>query len=181
MSATEIARSQGLRQRTNIKNLALDDISLKRKSIDVVLSKEGLMSVQDKRLLRAKLREAIKPGGQLMLTDFLLTGPTDSRIYEVWWDREPVKPHLMTPEGLQAELESLNFIVCYIEDVSHELKDAVIASFGHYAADIKLLGRHANADERDWVIPAGEHWAIRIRAMDANIIRHYRLYCRVID
>src|SRR3546814_6565608 len=87
MSATEIARSQGLRQRTNIKNLALDDISLKRKSIDVVLSKEGLMSVQDKRLLLAKLRAAMKPGGQLMLTDFLLTGPTDSRIYEVWWDR----------------------------------------------------------------------------------------------
>src|SRR3546814_5839974 len=31
MSATEIARSQGLRQRTHSKNLALDDISLKRK------------------------------------------------------------------------------------------------------------------------------------------------------
>src|SRR3546814_1380135 len=88
MSATEIARSQGLRQRTNIKNLALDDISLKRKSIDVVLSKEGLMSVQDKRLLLAKLRAAMKPGGQLMLTDFLLTGPTDSRIYEVWRSEE---------------------------------------------------------------------------------------------
>lgn len=181
LSATEIARSQGLRQRTNIKNLALDDITLKRKSIDVVLSKEGLMGVQDKRLLLAKLRAAMKPGGQLMLTDFLLTGPTDSRIYEVWWDREPVKPHLLTPDGLQAELESLNFIVCYIEDVSHELKQAVIDAFGHYAADIKLLGKHANADERDWVISEGEHWAIRISAMDANIIRLYRIYCRVMD
>src|SRR3546814_11182061 len=123
MSATEIARSQGLRQRTNIKNLALDDISLKRKSIDVVLSKEGLMSVQDKRLLLAKLRAAMKPGGQLMLTDFLLTGPTDSRIYEVWWDREPIKPQLMTPEGLQAEMESLNYTVCNIEAEQHEIQD----------------------------------------------------------
>jgi len=181
LSAGEIARSQGLRQRTNIKTMALDDISLKRKSIDVVLSKEGLMTVQDKRLLLAKLRAAMKPGGQLMLTDFLLTGPTDSRIYEVWWDREPVKPHLLTPEGLQAELESLNFVVGYIEDVSHELKEAVISSFGRYADDIKLLGKNANADERDWVISEGEHWAIRISAMDANIIRLYRIYCRVMD
>lgn len=181
MSAGEIARSQGLRQRTNIKTVALDELSLKRKSIDVVLSKEGLMGVQDKRLLLAKLRAAMKPGGQLMLTDFLLTGSTDSRIYQVWWDREPVKPHLLTPEGLQAELESLNFIICYIEDVSHELKEAVIKAFGSYAADIKLLGKDANENEREWAISEGEHWAIRISAMDANIIRLFRIYCRVVD
>ena len=181
LSATEIARSQGLRQRTNIKNMALDDLSLKRKSVDIVLSKEGLMSVQDKRLLLAKLRAAMKPGGQLMLTGFLLTGPTDSRVYEVWWEREPVKPHLLTPEALQAELESLNFVICYIEDVSHELKEAVINAFSGYDRDLKLLGKNINENEREWVISEGEHWAIRISAMDANIIRLYRIYCRVVD
>ncbi|WP_341704865.1 methyltransferase domain-containing protein [Ferrovibrio sp.] len=180
-AAGELARSQGLRQRTNLKNQPLDDLKFKRKSIDVFLSKEGLMSVQDKRLLLAKIRAAMKPGGQLMLTDFLLTGPTDSRIYEVWWEREPVKPHLLTPEGLQAELESLNFVICYIEDVSHEVKSAVIDAFSGYDRDLKLLGKNINENERDWVISEGEHWAIRISAMDANIVRLYRIYCRVVD
>ncbi len=92
-----------------------------------------------------------------------------------------MKPHLLTPEGLQAELESLNFIICYMEDVTHEVKSAVIEAFGNYAADIKLLGRNANENERDWVISEGEHWAIRLSAMDANIIRLYRVYCRVVD
>lgn len=180
-AATNIAKSQGVKQRINLKIQPLDELNLKRKSVDVFLSKDGLMSVQDKRLLLAKIRAAMKPGGQLMFTDFLLTGSTESRVYEVWWDREPVKPHLLTPEGLQAELESLNFIICYMEDVTHEVKSAVIEAFGNYAADIKLLGRNANENERDWVISEGEHWAIRLSAMDANIIRLYRVYCRVVD
>jgi 2-polyprenyl-3-methyl-5-hydroxy-6-metoxy-1,4-benzoquinol methylase len=180
-AAIELARNQGVKQHINIRSEPLDQLQLKRKSIDVVLSKDGLISAQDKRLLLAKIRAAIKPGGQLMFTDFLLTGSTESRTYEVWWDREPVKPHLLTPEGLQAELESLNFIVCYMEDVTHELKSAVIESFARYAAEVKAKGKNADPNERDWVISEGEHWAIRISAMDAKIIRLYRVYCRVID
>lgn len=180
-ASIELAKSQGVKQRTNIKVGSLDDINFKRKSVDVFLSKDGLMSVQDKRLLLAKLRAAMKPGGQLMFTDFLLTGSTESRVYEVWWDREPVKPHLLTPEGLQAELESLNFIICYMEDVTHELKSAVIESFGAYADEVKLKGKAVDENEREWAICEGEHWAIRLSAMDANIIRLYRVFCRVVD
>lgn len=180
-AAIELAKHQGVKQRINLKTMPLDDLQLKRKSVDVIVSKDGLMSVQDKRLLLAKLRAAMKPGGQLMFTDFLLTGPTESRTYEVWWEREPVKPHLLTPEGLQSELESLNFIVCFMEDVTQELKSAVIESFANYAEEVKALGKNVNANERDWVISEGEHWAIRISAMDANIIRLYRVFCRVVD
>jgi cyclopropane fatty-acyl-phospholipid synthase-like methyltransferase len=180
-ASIELAKHQGVKQRTNIKIGSLDDVNFKRKSVDVFLSKDGLMSVQDKRLLLAKLRAAMKPGGQLMFTDFLLTGSTESRVYEVWWDREPVKPHLLTPEGLQAELESLNFIICYMEDVTHELKSAVIESFANYAEEVKLKGKAVDENEREWAICEGEHWAIRLSAMDANIIRLYRVFCRVVD
>jgi 2-polyprenyl-3-methyl-5-hydroxy-6-metoxy-1,4-benzoquinol methylase len=177
----ELAKHQGVKQRANIRTTPLDDVSFKRKSVDVFLSKDGLMSVQDKRLLLAKLRAAMKPGGQLMFTDFLLTGSTESRVYEVWWDREPVKPHLLTPEGLQAELESLNFVICYMEDVTHELKAAVIESFARYADEVKLRGKSMDENEREWAICEGEHWAIRLSAMDANVIRLYRVFCRTVD
>jgi ubiquinone/menaquinone biosynthesis C-methylase UbiE len=180
-TAIDIAKHQGVKQRINIKTTPLDEIQFKRKSVDVVLSKDGLMPVQDKRLLLAKIRAAMKPGGQLMFTDFLLTGSTESRVYEVWWDREPVKPHLLTPEGLQAELESLRFIICYIEDVSHELKAAVLEAFGSYAEEVKLKGRNIDENEREWAISEGEHWAIRLSAIEANVIRLYRVYCRVVD
>lgn len=180
-AAINIAKHQGVKQRINIKAQPLDALQFKRKSIDVVLSKDGLMAVQDKRLLLAKIRAALKPGGQLMFTDFLLTGSTESRTYEVWHEREPVKPHLFTPEGLQAELESLNFIICYIEDVTPELKHAVLDSFGKYAEEVKLRGKAVSDNERDWAISEGEHWAIRLSAFDANIIRQYRIYCRVMD
>ncbi len=180
-ASIDLAKSQGVKQRTNIKVGSLDDLNFKRKSVDVFLSKDGLMSVQDKRLLLAKLRAAMKPNGQLMFTDFLLTGSTESRVYEVWWDREPVKPHLLTPEGLQAELESLNFVICYMEDVTHELKSAVIESFANYAEEVKLKGKAVDENEREWAICEGEHWAIRVSAMDANIIRLYRVFCRVVD
>lgn len=180
-AAIDLAKHQGVKQRTNIRTTPLDELHLKRKSVDVFLSKDGLMSVQDKRLLLAKIRAAMKPNGQLMFTDFLLTGSTESRVYEVWWDREPVKPHLLTPEGLQAELESLNFVINYMEDVSHELKGAVLDSFGRYAEEVKLRGKAIDENEREWAISEGEHWAIRVSAMDAKIIRQYRIYCRVLD
>lgn len=180
-AAIDIAKHQGVKQRINLKTQSLDEITFKRKSVDVVLSKDGLMSVQDKRLLLAKIRAALKPNGQLMFTDFLLTGSTESRVYEVWWDREPVKPHLLTPEGLQAELESLNFVIGYMEDVTPDLKDAAMESFRKYAEEVKLKGKTVDANERDWAISEGEHWAIRLSALDAHVIRQYRIYCRVMD
>lgn len=180
-AALTLARREGIKQRTNIKHALLDDIQFKRRSLDAVLSKEGLMSVQDKRLLLTKLRAAMKPGGQLMFTDFLLTGPEGSRVYEVWLDREPVKPVLLTPDDLQAELEGLGFTIMFMEDVTEEYKAGVIDAFARYAADIKLRGSEVTDNERDWVIAEGEHWAIRISAMDAHIIRLYRCFCRVLD
>jgi SAM-dependent methyltransferase len=180
-AALALARREGIKQRTNIKHALLDDIQFKRRSLDAVLSKEGLMSVQDKRLLLSKLRAAMKPGGQLMFTDFLLTGPEGSRVYEVWMDREPVKPTLLTPDDLQAELESLGFTILLIEDVTEEYKAGVIDAFAKYAADIKLRGSSVEDSEREWVICEGEHWAIRISAMDAHIIRLFRCFCRVLD
>lgn len=180
-AALGLARKEGIKQRTNIRVSPLDDVQFKRRSVDVMLSKEGLIGVQDKRLLLAKLRAALRPGGQLMFTDFLLTGSEESRVYEVWLEREPVKPHLLTPEGLQAELESLNFTVMFIEDVSQEYKTALLDAFSAYAAQIKLQGASADPIERDWAISEGEHWAIRISAMDAGCIRLYRCFCRVND
>lgn len=180
-ASINLAKSQGVKQRINIKTTALDSLQFKRKSIDIFVSKDGLMSVQDKRLLLAKIRAAMKPNGQMMFTDFLLTGSPESRVYEAWWDREPVKPHLLTPEGLQAELESLNFIICYMEDVTEEIKEAILESFGKYADEVKLRGKSMDENEREWAISEGEHWAIRLSAMDANVIRLYRVYCRVID
>lgn len=180
-AAIDLAKHQGVKQRINIKTQPLDALQIKRKSVDVVVSKDGLMAVQDKRLLLAKIRAALKPGGQLMFTDFLLTGSTESRTYEVWHEREPIKPHLLTPEGLHAELESLNFVICYIEDVTPALKHAVIDSFARYAAEVKLRRKAVHETERDWAISEGEHWAIRLSAFDANIIRQYRVYCRVMD
>lgn len=180
-AADEVARSQGVKQRINIKTQPLDALQLKRKSIDIVVSKDGLIAAQDKRLLLAKIRAAMKPGGQLMFTDFLLTGATESRIYDVWREREPVKPHLLTPDGLQAELESLNFVICYMEDVTPDLKSAVIDSFSRYAEEVKMRGKAVDPNERDWAISEGEHWAIRLSALDANIIRQYRIYCRVTE
>lgn len=180
-AAIDVAKSQGVKQRINIRTQPLDGLQLKRKSIDAIVSKDGLLAAQDKRLLLAKIRAAMKPGGQLMFTDFLLTGSTDSRVYEVWHEREPVKPHLLTPDGLQAELESLNFVICYMEDVTAELKSATLHAFARYAEEVKLRGKAVSANERDWAISEGEHWAIRLSAFDANIIRQYRVYCRVMD
>lgn len=178
-TALQLARHEGIKQRANIRVAGLDDIQFKRRSIDTVLSKEGLIGVQDKRLLLAKLRGALRPGGQLMFTDFLLTGSEESRVYEVWLEREPVKPHLLTPDGLRAELESLNYTVMFLEDASQEYKAAVLDAFSHYAAKIKLQGAAADPIERDWAVSEGEHWAIRISAMDAGCIGLYRCFCRV--
>lgn len=180
-AALEFAKKQGVKQRINLKGGPLDEITLKRRSIDAILSKEGLLGVQDKRLLLSKIRAALKPNGQLMFTDYLLTGDTSSRVHDVWMEREPVKPRLLTPADLQSELESLNFMVNYLEDVTAEYKATVIDAFARYDADIKQRGKAVPMAEREWVITEGEHWAIRISAMDANVIRVYRCFCRVVE
>lgn len=175
------ARHLGVKQRVTVKRMPLDDVQFKKRSLDAVISREGLFTVQDKPGLLARLRPAMKPNGQLMFTDFLRTGPEHSRVYEVWHEREPSPPHLLTPEILQAELERLNYVVNYIEDVSPEYKAAALHAFHRYDMNLKSQGKIFDAAERDWVLTEGEHWAIRISAMDAHAIRLFRCFCRVVD
>ncbi len=57
----------------------------------------------------------------------------------------------------------------------------MIESFARYADEVKLRGKSMDENEREWAICEGEHWAIRLSAMDANVIRLYRVFCRVVD
>jgi len=175
------ARHLGVKQRVTVKQIPLDDVQFKKRSLDAVISREGLLTVRNKPDLLARLRPAMKPNGQLMFTDFLRTGSEHSRVYEVWHEREPSPPHLLTPEILQAELERLNYVVNYIEDVSSEYKAAALHAFHRYDMNLKNQGKSFDAAERDWVLTEGEHWAIRISAMDAHAIRLFRCFCRVVD
>lgn len=172
-------RHQGVRQHVTVRHADLDAIDLKKRSQDVILSREGLFTVQDKPHLLMKMRAALKTNGQLMFTDFLRTGSENNRIYQVWREREPVVPQLMTPDSLQAELEGLQFNILYIEDVTDAYKIATLHAFHAYDREIKAKGAAIDPIEREWVINEGEHWAIRISAMDAQAIRLFRVFCRV--
>lgn len=178
----KLAREQKLGQRANLRVARLDDLHLRKRSLDAVISKEGLLQVADKRAMLAKIRHALRPGGQVMFTDYLRTGPADNRVFQVWQRREPGNPEPLSPQELEAELNKLGFDIAFMEDVSPVFKREIIQAFAGYDRDIRQLPRKAIDEiEREWVIAEGEHWAIRISAMDAAVLRLYRVYCRTTE
>lgn len=177
-----LSRTQRLQVRTSIRHVDLDQLHLRRRSLDVVISKEGILTVSDKPVLMAKIRAALKAGGQLMFTDYLRTGDPSSRVHEVWMEREPTPPVLMTPTELRQHLTRLEFDILYMEDVTPAYKSRIIQAYAKYAEELRRTnGIGHDENEREWVVTEGEHWAIRISALDANIARVYQVYCRARD
>ena len=144
------------------------------KRVDCVFAKEVFYAVANKEQLFDGVEQAIKPGGQLLFTDYVLDGRgTLGPAVLAWMANEPAEPHLWTLDRLGEALQQRNFDLRITEDISDTHRALIlqgISGLTERLARVSLSPRAKLA-----VVEEVELWARRVAALSEGI-RLYRFY-----
>jgi cyclopropane fatty-acyl-phospholipid synthase-like methyltransferase len=173
----ELSTKHGLSKKAAIKHAPSTSVEVRPKSVDAVLAKEAFFTIEDKPALFGAIRKALKPGGQLMLSDFMLAGDASGPAITAWAEKEPLTPFLWSIPAMRASLEELGLVVSIVEDVTAEYRAAAIGAFANLAERINS----GEIGERmcPWAICEGELWSRRLALLASGEVKMVRLYARL--
>lgn len=181
-AGTELSHKAGLAKKAQIRKMPAGDFEARPRSVDAIIAKEALIYVPDKKEVFAAMRKALKPGGQITLTDYLLVGDLGEPAVRQWQEGEPVPPNLLTPAGIRAMLEEIDLEVRVLEDFTEEYCTAALASFADYAHRLRQAAQSPDGvdEERSaWLLSEGALWSRRTAALQSGAVKLYRLYARL--
>ncbi len=174
-AAETLAKKAGLAKKAVVDNNTLEAAQVRDGSCDVALSFGGLQNHGDRQRVLAAMARALKPSGQLVLTDFALTeAKAGGAEIEAWIAREATARAPDTVADLTALIEGLGLDVRVAED-----KGAVYAELARTALRDFMAGaeeREVPPELRAWVMREIEFWARRLAALEAGGLGLYRIH-----
>jgi len=173
----ELSVKHGLSKKATIKQAEATVLDVRPKSVDAILAKEAFLTVADKPALFGAIRKALKPGGQLMLSDLMLAGDTGGPAVEAWAAKEPIKPYLLPITAIRTILEGLGLVVSIVEDVTAEYRAAAISAFSNIAD--RMTSGEISERMCPWAICEGELWSGRLALLASGEAKMVRLYARL--
>lgn len=146
------------------------------KRYDVFFSKEFFFTVEHKQDLFEAIKRAMKPGGQILFTDYVLTDQaTDNPAVAAWLESEAPPAYPWTPTQYVETMESLGFDVRITEDLSAVHRGMIVAAWDSMAGWIKPKGK-AEEDTQEAIIREGEIWQNRVKAIESGGLAVYRFF-----
>jgi len=169
---------KGLQRKASVEHGVYTKLKVKPRSKDAMLAKEALFTVADKDTAFDSILGAIRPGGQLMYTDFMATGPelTDPAVAQ-WQTREPRRPHLWELERTRNKLEAAKMEVRVAEDITEKYRKRALIGFNSLVEKVKEF--REDTERVKWVILEAEIWFHRLAALDSGEVNVTRIYARL--
>lgn len=136
------------------------------KSVDCILSKEFLYSVEDKPALLKTIAGALRARGQLIFTDYVLAAPernAPARQPRIGVD--PTTPDLWTREKYESVLAKLRLRIQFAKDITTEHHRIVTQSWADYMLTAK------RKDLADALVGEVELWSRRLQAIERGDLK----------
>jgi len=173
VAAREAIQRAGLRGAADVIEADVVDTGLPARTFDVVWALESVVHVDDKAAFLAEAHRVLKPGGRLMIAEYLLRDVPDLNEAEradlqIWTDGW-VMPRLLSDAEYGQLLEAQRFDEVKIIDISRNVVPS-LRRLGHL---VRLLGPTAPMFERLGILSAVPAASLRasaaqIRAFDTS-------------
>lgn len=147
---------------------------LRPRSRHAVISFEALHRVADKARELARLTAMLKPGGQMLVTDFVRKSEDGAAALERWARSEPAPVHFATASELQSILQRQGLDVRICEDRSSIYCRVALNVLQEFLK--KAETQPVPARLRAWLIREVEALTVRLQALDGGAVGHCRLY-----
>ena len=173
----DLSRRAGLGRKAPIKSFDPVSHQFKKGSFDCVFSKEMLYSYKGRNLLMAGFFNSLKPQGQALFTDFVLSGNKDedaSQVVESWNNNEPHECDLWRVGEYVESMTKNGMDVRITEDISEKYIDLVQGRWAEFAEHMenKQIPEHMG----EIILKEVEMWAERVRLLKGGEIRLYRFF-----
>jgi ubiquinone/menaquinone biosynthesis C-methylase UbiE len=179
LAAQGMARSveAGVAKKVPIVQVDLENMPKPAKPVDCVYGREAFYTVKNKKELLTGLVGALKTGGELVFTDYVLRAPgLKSAAVTEWAEGEPAKPQPWSVEEMIAQLRELRLDVRVTEDYSKQFRDLIVRRLEALVTKNELVaGDPAQAEQ---LLHEVELWGRRVKALDSGDVQVYRIYAR---
>jgi ubiquinone/menaquinone biosynthesis C-methylase UbiE len=170
----ELSTMGGLAKRAPIHYFDMDRYEFRENSTDCVVSKEALFIVEDKERLLKEIIRMIRPRGQLLFTDYVLTEKADERAVYKWVEGEPKRPYPWTMRDYEDILTESRLDIRIKEDITDEVYGIITGSWARFLSGLK--GKRLERDASTAINAAVELWTRRTQAIDAGALRICRFH-----
>ena len=171
-----LVKTAGLAKKVVALTGPLQSCGVKPHSRQAAVSCEQFYRVKDKKAQLAALCGMLKPGGQLLLTDFVLKGG-DAEAIGRWARCEAGEPHFMKAGELKALLQSQGMDVRICEDRTQDYCRAALGALQ------ELLRQMESAPVRQglrgWLVWEIEVLTQKLQALDSGAIGFQRAFALV--
>ena len=174
-----MARSteEGVAKKVPIIHADLEDLKKPEKAFDCVYGREAFYTVRNKSGLLKTLVEALKPGGELVFTDYMLRTPDSySTVVQEWLAGEPLTPHMWSVEQLIVLLRELRLDVRVTEDYSKPFRDLIVKRLEMLVTKNDVLT--ADPAQAEQLLHEVELWGRRVKALDGGDVQVFRVFAR---
>ncbi|HUH83796.1 MAG TPA: methyltransferase domain-containing protein [Stellaceae bacterium] len=174
----EMSIAAGKQKHAPVSAMDPESFELKSSSFDGILGRGATYMVQDKERFLRVLMLALKPRGQLLLTEYVVDPPlAGGSELAVWSSLQPHPPSLWTLQQYVDCLKSLGFDIRITEDITQDVKHQIVLGWDHLVqtVDIKSLPRQHKVT----VVDEAERWVKTIAALDTGAVKAYRFYAMV--
>lgn len=158
--------------RASISHLDMEQIgaSLNKEQYDIIVARDFLYAVKDRKEVLTGIADALKPGGSLIFTDFCLADRnTEKTDVLAWREAEPQKPSPGTIDEYRDLFGSLRFEVRTADDITATYIPSIQAGWKSIVESLKT-GSHSRGYV-DSLMEEGKVWLSRSKALESGQLR----------
>lgn len=172
--AQERSYARGLGGKAQVRHYDPESAKLRPNSFNCAYAREAFFTVEGKERLFKAVAAALKPSGQFMFTDYVVSDP-DAGGARAWIEREPVAPHVWTTDRIIACLQSCGFSIWFNDDLTDQHQGQILRGWSKLVSTLApgSLPRTSVGPLVDEV----ELWARRVAAIQSGVLKLFRFYC----
>lgn len=176
-AAGELIKKARLTKMVTLLRASLRDSGFGSRAFDAIVSREAMHVLADKDEVYACCKDMLKPGGQLLFTDFMSRRPGVNPAIEVWAAHERIEAHLVTPDEHRKLLDGHGFEILAFDDVGQDYRKRVAGSMQAFAEQLAQKG--LDELDREWIMWEVDLWARRIDFLQSGDLGVYRVHAKL--
>lgn len=166
----------GLEKKAPVVTYNPERMKVRPNGFDVVFSRLGLHTLENKEKAIEQMCAGVKPSGHLLLIEFMPGEKPDAGALEHWAENEPSRPHLIPGPRLAELIRGNDLDLRVVQDVSPDYRKMVMRGFATLMAGLKK--RHLQEDRELGLalMREAEIWMRRLALMDAGVLKIVRFH-----
>lgn len=161
-------------RKVTVSHYQTKNLDLPTAKFDCIYAREQLCFLPDRKAALATICGALKPYGQVVLTDYAVASQAGGDTLANWQAQHPTPEPLWTPKVYRRHLDELNLDVRVFQDDSDHIKSMVLQGWSQFVSELKRP--QLTRTFVDSMVFEADRWLRTVRALDAGELRFLRVH-----